>query len=130
LGVLLYPGLAPAPVRVSRDDLLRHMFILGPTGTGKSTFILGLIQQLLKDRVPCWLFDFKRNYRCLVSACSTLVVLTVGRNIAPLRVNALRPPPGVLLAEWIEALADFMSTAYLLMQGARNILKDLFARVC
>jgi hypothetical protein len=107
------------------------MFILGPTGTGKSTFVLHLITQLLNDRVPCWLFDFKRNYRCLLSATvgRNVTVFTVGRNVGPLRVNALRAPPGVLIAEWIEALADVMSSAYLLMQGARNVLKDVLGRV-
>jgi hypothetical protein len=132
LGTVLYPGIEAYPLRVEKNDFLRHMFVLGPTGTGKSTFLLGLVLQLLADDVPCWIVDFKRNYRCLLGASAgrEVVVYTVGRNLAPLRINCLRAPPGVLIAEWIEALADVMSAAYLLMQGARNILKDVFARVC
>jgi hypothetical protein len=34
----------------------------------------------------------------------------------------------ILIEEWIESLADLMSAAYLLMHGARNILKDVLAR--
>src|SRR5206468_2972133 len=38
-------------------------------------------------------------------------------------LNMLQAPPGVERNEWIEALSDVISGAYLLMQGARNVLK-------
>jgi len=126
VGNVLYPGIAAYPVRVRRNELLRHVFILGPTGTGKSTFIIGLLRQLLGDRVPFMVFDFKRNYRCLLADTvgGQVVVLTVGRNSAPLAVNALRSPDGVGFEEWAASLSDIISTAYLLMQGARNVLAE------
>lgn len=133
IGSVSYPGLPPYAFRVGRNELLRHLFILGPTGTGKSTLLLGLLVQLLAARVPFMIFDFKRNYRCLLRAPSSddLVVFSVGRNTAPLAINALLPPPGVEFEEWAEALTDTISTSYLLMQGARNVLKEslLQARV-
>src|SRR5574337_1233033 len=67
LGTTEYPGLDLCHVRVRRNELLRHTFLLGPTGTGKSTFILGLLQQFLTLGVPFMVFDFKRNYRCLLT---------------------------------------------------------------
>jgi hypothetical protein len=129
LGEVSYPGLDPYPCRVRRNDLLRHVFLLGPTGTGKSTFILGLLQQLLADARPFMVFDFKRNYRCLLAADggseqSWVLVFTVGRDVAPLALNAMTPPSGVPFGEWAEALADIISSSYLLMQGARNVLKE------
>jgi hypothetical protein len=39
-------------------------------------------------------------------------------------VNALAPPPGVDDAEWAQALSDVIGNAYLLMQGASNVLKE------
>lgn len=126
LGYAAYPTLPPYPFRVKRNELLRHLFILGPTGTGKSTLLLNLLTQVQAAHVPFMIFDFKRNYRCLLRAPGNekLAVFTVGREHAPLHVNALEPPRGVDFGEWADALTDIISTAYLLLQGARNVLKE------
>ena len=40
-----------APVSVSRSDLRRHLYIIGKTGTGKSTLLLNLMHaDLLNNR--------------------------------------------------------------------------------
>src|SRR5438552_3958067 len=97
IGMVSYPGIPPYPFRVKRNELLRHIFILGPTGTGKSTLLLNVLLQIQAAGIPFMVFDFKRNYRCLLRATGSesLVVFTVGRNVAPLSINALTPPPGV-----------------------------------
>ena len=126
VGDVSYLGLTPYPFRVRRNELLRHLFILGPTGTGKSTLLLNLLVQVMAAGVPFMVFDFKRNYRTLLAAPAheNLVVFTVGRDTASLQLNALSPPAGVRFEEWAEALADIISTSYLLLQGARNVLKE------
>ena len=126
IGDVSYPGITPYPFRIRRNELLRHVFILGPTGTGKSTLLLNLLIQVQEAGVPFMVFDFKRNYRTLLAAPAhdDLVVFTVGRATAPLHLNALQPPSGVEFEEWAEVLADIISTSYLLMQGARNVLKE------
>jgi hypothetical protein len=53
---------------------------------------------------------------------------TVGRNHAPLHLNALTPPRGVEFEEWADALSDIISTSYLLMQRARNVLNEALLR--
>lgn len=126
IGRISYPGVQPYDVVLQRSDLLRHVFILGPTGSGKSTLIIGLLRQLLLARVPFMCFDFKKNYRCLRHAPrgNDLVVYTVGRDVAPLQLNVLAPPSGVQFEEWADALSDIISDAYLLLQGARNVLRE------
>ncbi len=126
IGMVSYPSIPPYPFRITRNELLRHLFILGPTGTGKSTLLLNLLVQIQEAAIPFMVFDFKRGYRTLLRAPGSdrLIVLTVGRNTAPLAINALLPAPGVEFEEWAEALTDIISTSYLLMQGARNVLKE------
>lgn len=126
IGMVSYPSIPPYPFRIRRNELLRHIFILGPTGTGKSTLLLNVLVQIQAARIPFMVFDFKRNYRCLLRApgSESLIVFTVGRNTAPLSINALMPPPGVEFEEWAEALSDIISTSYLLLQGARNVMKE------
>jgi hypothetical protein len=126
IGMVSYPSIPPYPFRVTRNELLRHIFILGPTGTGKSTLLLNLLVQIQVAAIPFMVFDFKRGYRTLLRAPGSdrLIVFTVGRHTAPLAINALRPPPGVEFEEWAEGLVGIISTSYLLMQGARNVLKE------
>jgi len=124
IGDVSYPGLAPYPFRLGPQELLRHVFILGPTGTGKSTLIIGLLRQLLANSVPFMAFDFKTNYRSLLPTDDDVLVITVGRDIAPLGINALQPPPGVDDEVWAQVLSDAIGSAYLLMQGANNVLKE------
>lgn len=44
IGESTWPGSA-RPLAMSPDDALRHLHLLGPTGTGKSTLMLNLIEQ-------------------------------------------------------------------------------------
>lgn len=52
------------------------------------------------------------------------MVYTIGRDTAALQINVLAPPRGVEFEEWADALSDIISDAYLLMQGARNVLRE------
>jgi TraM recognition site of TraD and TraG/Type IV secretion-system coupling protein DNA-binding domain len=44
IGESTWPG-KERPLALSIDDSLRHLHVIGPTGTGKSTLLLGLIEQ-------------------------------------------------------------------------------------
>jgi Type IV secretion-system coupling protein DNA-binding domain len=44
IGVSNYPGMG-RPLRLTAEDRLRHLHIVGPTGTGKSTLLVNLVTQ-------------------------------------------------------------------------------------
>ncbi|GEM_PF-789316 len=130
LGRVIYPGLRAHPFRIQHAELLRHVFLLGPTGTGKSTMLLNLLLQFLREGKPFMVFDFKRSYRCLLRSrkAKELAVFTIGQETAPLGLNALQPPPGASVEEWVEALTDVIGIVFILLQGARNVLKEALLR--
>lgn len=47
------------PVMVSQDDLTMHMQVVGPSGTGKTVFLLSLVAQAIKKGVPVIFVDGK-----------------------------------------------------------------------
>ncbi len=52
-------SLAPAPVTLEPSVLKRHAAFLGSTGSGKTTFMLHLLEGMLERGVPCLLVDRK-----------------------------------------------------------------------
>jgi hypothetical protein len=82
LGTVVYPGKPPCPFRVQRNELLRHMLVIGQTGTGKTTFFLGGQRQLLANDVPFCCVDWKRNYRCLMADVLGKDVIVVNFSIS------------------------------------------------
>jgi hypothetical protein len=45
VGISTYPGLTERPLALANSDRLQHTWLIGPTGTGKSTLLAGLIGQ-------------------------------------------------------------------------------------
>lgn len=45
VGMSTYPGMTNRPLALSASDRLRHQWVLGPTGVGKSTLLAGQIHQ-------------------------------------------------------------------------------------
>ncbi len=45
------------PIRIGSEDLARHLYIMGQTGTGKSTILKTMIADCLKENLPFALID-------------------------------------------------------------------------
>lgn len=61
LGVSDHPGTLHRALRLSTDDRLRHLHLVGPTGTGKSTLMAGLALQDLAAGRGLVVVDPKRD---------------------------------------------------------------------
>ncbi len=128
LGEVVYPGGRPAPFGLQPGELLQHLAIFGRSGAGKTNTVLVLLRSLLERRVPFLIFDWKRNYRDLLAASwvpeGRVLALTPGRDLAPLRWNPLRPPPGTGARTWLKKLIEIIAHAYFLGEGVMYLLQE------
>jgi hypothetical protein len=125
LGTVLYGRKRLYPMRMKKESLLMHMGIFGSSGYGKTNLAYDMIRELSDRGIPVLVFDFsKRNYKDLLSTPirDRIEIFTIGRNVAPFRFNPLRPPPGVLMSQWIKEFAQIFDHAYWLLGGGRHVI--------
>jgi len=111
---------------LSEEALLRHVLILGTTGSGKTNHAFHLITEAMsRENCPsCVVIDVKGEYKALKSflSCDVRVFSVGGEPRA--KFNPLAPPKGVDVAHWERAFADVFTRAYGLSEPSRRILLD------
>lgn len=109
---------------LKEDEFIQHIGIFGRSGSGKTNLAYLILQGLVKAGKPFLVFDWKRNYRDLIthSEFSDMFIFTVGRDIAPFRFNPLVPPPGTPATVWLKKLIEVMCHAYFLGEGVSILL--------
>jgi hypothetical protein len=114
------------PFGLREDEFIQHMAIFGRSGAGKTNTVALLIHELVRHRKPFMIFDWKRNYRDLLTPPNSvpLEVYTVGRPVHPLRFNPLIPPPGTDIKIWLKKLIEIVSHAYYLGEGVVFLLLE------
>jgi hypothetical protein len=102
------------------------MAILGRSGAGKTNIGFMVLKGLKQKNKPFLVFDWKRNYRDLVSLpeFKDVEVYTVGRNIAPFTFNPLIPPAGTNPKTWLKKLNEVIAHAYCLGNGVLFLLQQ------
>ncbi len=111
---------------VGQKMLLRHVLILGSTGSGKTNHAFNIIQEAfgVSHGLTCVVIDVKREYRALKGLMEQPVeVLAVGDEPL-LTFDPLVPPTGVSFEFWDRAFADVFVRAYGLSEPSRRILLD------
>ncbi len=132
LGTVLYPsGRAFAPFGIREEEWIKHILIVGMTGSGKTNLGFLILRELWRQQKPTLVFDWKRNYRDLLQLpeMQEARVYTIGRDILPLRFNPLLPPPGTKPGEWIMRLVDVVKHAYFVGEGVEYLLREAIDRV-
>jgi hypothetical protein len=112
------------PFGLREDEFIQHIGVFGRSGSGKTNLAYLLLNGLVEAGKPFLVFDWKRNYRDLISKheFSDLLVFTVGRDVAPFRFNPLIPPPGTPATVWLKKLIEVMCHAYFLGEGVSVLL--------
>jgi hypothetical protein len=124
VGQICYAKKEYYPFGIREEEFIQHVGIFGRSGSGKTNLAYLLVLDLVKAGKPFLVFDWKRNYRDLLSLPQgkDLIVFTVGRNVAPFRFNPLLPPPGTQATVWLKKLIEVICHAYFLGEGVTVLL--------
>ena len=96
IGSVLYAGKSLYPFGIRESEWLQHLSIFGRSGAGKTNTVIQLIKSLFNHNKPFLIFDWKRNYRDLLTfQDKKMFVYTVGGSISPFAFNPLIPPKNV-----------------------------------
>ena len=131
LGRVVYGEKEFHPFGLREAEWLRHVGIFGTTGSGKTNCAFVLLSILRRMGKPFLIFDWKRNYRDLLSLVDfkDTRIYTIGRNVSPLSFNPLIPPPGTDAQTWLKKLIEVMCHAYFLGEGVAYLLQKAIDKV-
>lgn len=131
----------PQPIVVPVTALTSHTLVVGSTGSGKTSSVLNLLEQLwATHHVPFLVIEpvnaDRDDYRWLLErpGFEKMLVLTVGdESLAPLRLNPFEVPAGVRVGTYLASLVSCFDAAFGLTGPLpflyRKALKAMYTRV-
>lgn len=108
-------------------DLAKHMLVVGTSGSGKTTFSVGLLDRLWKEHhIPFLVIEPAKNeYRALVQSIPDLQVFTPGKNfISPFVFNPFVPPKNVRLETYKSTLKTAFAAGVSMSTPLDKIFED------
>lgn len=126
LGTVMYARKPLYPFGLREGEWIKHLAVFGISGAGKTNLGFEIFRQLITKGTPVLVFDWKRNYRDLLTLpeFQDVDVYTVGRNVAPFHFNPLIPPPGTDAKTWLKQIIEVVAHAYCLGNGVLYLLQD------
>ena len=134
LGTVLYPDEPFSKLGITDQDLLRHVLVVGMTGTGKTTLAFQLLRELNRNGIPFLIFDWKRSYGKLAKSAefSGSKIIRLGDSDCKFRFNPLIPPHGINPKHWMALFIDVCKHAFFLGHGVeyfmRKAIDELYGR--
>jgi hypothetical protein len=124
VGIIHYGNSGYYEFGLKEEEFIQHIGIFGRSGSGKTNLAYLILQGLVNAGKPFLVFDWKRNYRDLLTLkeFSDMLIFTVGRDISPFRFNPLVPPPGTPAKVWLKKLIEIMCHTYFLGEGVSILL--------
>lgn len=125
IGTVIYPEKDYAAFGMRDDEFIKHILIVGMTGTGKTNLAFHILRELAKKKKPFLIFDWKRNYRDLkqLPEFKDLKIISLGCEKSNFRFNPLIPPPGINPKHWMAMLIDVMKHAFFIGHGVEYFFR-------
>lgn len=122
LGAVFYGEKPQHLFGLREEEWIHHVAIFGRSGSGKTMIAFIILANFLAKEKPFLVFDWKRNYRDLLSHYPEILIFTIGRDISGFSWNPLIPPQGVSPTTWIRKLVEVLCHAYFLGEGVTYLL--------
>jgi len=125
MGDICYSGKQVGPFGLRENDWIKHVLIVGASGSGKTNLSFQIIKNFLLKGKPFLIFDWKRNYRDILSKDygKQIKVYTPGRTTSPFRFNPLIPPKGTSPQTWLKKLIEIIAHATFVGEGVMYLLQ-------
>jgi len=124
-GDVIYPDQEYAQFGLRENEFIKHILIVGMTGTGKTNLSFQLLRELVKKKKPFLVFDWKQSYRDLrqLPEFQNLRIIRLGEDNESFRFNPLIPPDGVKPKHWMTMLIDIIKHAFFVGHGVEYFLR-------
>lgn len=119
-------------IRLSKEELTKHTFITGSTGSGKSNTIYKLLENLTEQNVKFLVVEpAKGEYKAVFGASSDVAVYGTNPNLTDmqlLRLNPFRFPKSIHVLEHLDRLVEIFNVCWPMYAAMPAILKDSLER--
>jgi energy-coupling factor transporter ATP-binding protein EcfA2 len=109
-----------SPFGLDIEEMTQHVLLAGMSGSGKTTILYNMMNQLLQKRIPFFCFDFKKEFRGYVRKSDNVLILRPEN----FKLNPLRPPEGIPPSRWISIFSDVFCHSTSLLEGSNSFLLD------
>lgn len=125
MGTVIYPDKEYAEFGLREDEFIKHIMIVGMTGSGKTNLGFHILRELAKHQKPFLVFDWKKSYRDLKQfpEFKDLKIIRLGSPDCDFKFNPLIPPPGVHAKHWMAMLIDVIKHAFFVAHGVEYFLR-------
>ncbi len=134
LGDTIYNDKPVYPVYLKPEDFTRQIGIFAVTGEGKTNLAYLLSLQLLRDKVPFMVIDWKRSWRNLLSLkdqypeLKKVQIFTIGRDVIPFLWNPFRQPPNADGQLWISSISETLEKSHLSGPGVAYYFNRIYSK--
>ena len=117
---------------ISKEELTKHTFITGSTGSGKSNTIYRLLEKLTESKVNFLVVEpAKGEYKDVIGKREGVVIYGTNPNLVNidlLRINPFRFPKSIHILEHLDRLVEIFNVCWPMYAAMPAILKDSVER--
>ncbi|MGI6019768.1 MAG: ATP-binding protein [Marvinbryantia sp.] len=132
IGYHMHQKIPSVKIKISKEELTKHTFITGSTGSGKSNTIYKLLDSLGKQGIHYLVVEpAKGEYKDVLGKKKDVVVYGTNpliENMELLRINPFRFPKSIHVLEHMDRIVEIFNVCWPMYAAMPAILKDSIER--